>query len=222
MAIDPHQKYYPFIKWYAVTPLGCVVQYNEWPKFEDLGMWYDEARESRAFGMSPRELANIILANDMSLQYGAQIMGRVPDPRFDAQNPAFVRQQQECGVLGWVQAEHEKVETQRERLKRLMEYNPALPRLGMNMPQWYVRKGCRNSNRAYLRLMWDEDKEKEMEEGKDPVDCDRYFLNILGDPIRYVPVIKRGSLMDGGGQQVAGYMDHQREMFYANTMAMGG
>jgi hypothetical protein len=188
MSIDPHRKYFPAIKWYAVTPTSATVLYNEWPRYEEFGMWYDEARHSKTFDLTLKELANRILANDLTQQYGGKILARTGDPHFFAEAPDFVRTLIEHGVGGWVEAPFERIETQRENLKSLMGFNPALPMAGPNMPEWYVDKRCRNSCRAYKRHCYDEKHDKEGEENKDFIDADRYFLSIVdGRPVYQEP-----------------------------------
>jgi hypothetical protein len=178
MSIDPHRKYYPAITWNAVTPTSAVVGYNEWPKYEDLGMWYDEAREQKTFDLSLKELAAIILANDMTLN-GGWIAGRTIDPRFAAENPDFVRVLMENGVLNWIDAPFELIETQRENLKSLMYWNPAIPCYGSNTPSFYLRQQCANRSRAYRRHCYSQEKDKESGVHKDFPDADRYFLSIF-------------------------------------------
>ncbi len=196
MSIDPHRKYYPAITWYAITPTAATVVYNEWPKFEDLGMWYDEARNVKSFDMSIDELANVILANDLTLQYGGGPVTRTGDPRFLAENPDVITRLMEKGVLGWTDAPFERIETQRENLKSLINYNPAIPLCGTNMPDWYVSKRCTNKSRAYRRHCWSDEKDKESETNKDFIDNDRYFLSIVDGRPKY-----RGpELIKGTGQ----------------------
>jgi len=213
MAIDPHRKYYPAIKWYAVTPSNMVVVYNEWPKYEDFGMYYDEVRETKTFDLTLKELASRILANDYTFQYGAGPVTRVGDPRFLNENPDFVRELHEHGVHGWTDAPFERIETQRENLKNLLYYNITIPRAGTNVPDWYVDKKCRNSRRCYIRHSFDqkEGKDKESEEYKDFVDTDRYFLSIVDGKPRYqepkssIPIAKPISLAQ---HQLAGMPAH--------------
>ncbi len=187
MAIDPHRKYYPAIKWYAVTPTNAIIVYNEWPRYEDLNMFYDEARNSITFDLPIKDLANRILANDLTLSFGGKVT-RVGDPRFLAEHTDFIKSLVEYGVSGWVDAPYEKIETQRDNLKNMMSYNPALPIEGINAPDWYVRKGLRNTSRSYVRHCYDEKRDKESEENKDFIDCDRYFLSILDGKPSHVPV----------------------------------
>lgn len=181
MSIDPHRKYYPAITWYAVTPSDAVVVYNEWPRREDLGgLWYDEARDQKAFDLSLKELAHIILANDYCLN-GGRIIARCGDPRFLAENPDYTRELMAHGVMGWVDVPFERIETQRENLKSLMHYNPAIPVVGSNTPSWYVSDVCANKDRAYRRHSYDDKKDKESETHKDLIDNDRYFLSMFTD-----------------------------------------
>lgn len=187
MSIDPHRKYYPMIGWYAVTPTNMVVLYNEWPKYPDLDMWYDEARNVKQFEMSLKELAHIILSQDLTLQYGGKILARTVDPRFHRENPEFVGELVRNGVTGWVDAPFEKIETQRENLKALINYNPDIPVLGINQPDFYINRTCTNHDRAYRRHCWEPDKDKESEEHKDPIDEGRYFLSIVGGRPKYQP-----------------------------------
>ncbi len=184
MSIDPHRKYYPAITWYAVTPTSATIVYNEWPKYETLGMWYDEARDQNPFDLTTDELANVILANDYCLN-GGKIVARMGDPRFLAENPDLQVRLMEKGVLGWVDPPFERIETQRENLRQLLSYNPAIPLGGSNLPDWYVDKRCKNKSRAYKRHSWAEEKDKESEVNKDFIDNDRYFLSTFpkGKPI---------------------------------------
>jgi hypothetical protein len=187
MAIDPHRKYYPAILWFAITPSASVVVYNEYPKYSDLGMYYDEARDIVPFDLDLKELSNVILANDMNLKSKLPVV-RTGDPRFLTEFPDMTRVLGEHGVVGWVDAPHELIETQREHLKALLNWNPALPFAGMNTPQFYVARGenTRNVRRALMRHCWSEDKDKESEKYKDFIDAIRYFLSILNGQVRYV------------------------------------
>lgn len=188
MSIDPHYKYYPAIGWHAVTPTSCVVTYNEWPKFEDLGMWYDLARDKVTFDMSIEELAHIILAEDMTLQYGGKILSRTGDPRFFAQENTYTAELTKHGVTGWVESPFENIATQRNNIKSMMNYNPKIPLIGHNRPTWYVSNRCKNINRAYLHHSWNDKKDKETEDNKDFIDQDRYFMATHnGKPVYHTP-----------------------------------
>jgi phage terminase large subunit-like protein len=176
MSIDPHRKYYPAILWFAVTPSGMIVVYNEYPKFDDLQAYYAEVRSSKQFTKTNEELANIILANDLSHE-GAVIMSRTLDPHYHADDTEFIVRMGELGVAGWIVPDSERIEVQRKNLQGLLNYNPAIPVIGSNAPDWYEDNSCRNSQRAQARHYWEEGKDKESEEYKDFVDAKRYFLS---------------------------------------------
>jgi len=191
MGIDPHRRYYPFIKWYAITPDDRVWIYNEWPSYETmLNKYYDEIRDEKQFDMTLEHLAGIILANDMSM-FGAEIKWRVIDPRFNAENPDFAIRLSEYGVTGFRAPPFERIEEQRNNLKGLLHYNANMPVNEFNCPGWYVSPRCKNSRRAYARHYWKEEVSGrtndgvESEEYKDPLDVDRYFLALHGGVIRY-------------------------------------
>ena len=176
MSIDPHRKYYPAILWFAVTPSDMIVVYNEWPKWDDLKAYYAEVRGTKPFTKTNEELADIIKANDLTHQ-GAVILSRTIDPHYHNDDPGFVARMQELGVSGWVIPDSEKIEVQRKNLQELLNYNPKIPVLGSNAPDWYEDNLCKNSQRAQARHYWEELKDKESEEYKDFVDVKRYFLS---------------------------------------------
>jgi hypothetical protein len=186
MAIDPHRKYYPFIKWYAVTPNNEVIVYNEFPSRKYLGgMYYDEIRNSKQFDLSMEQLAAIIKACDFS-EYGAKIISRIPDPRFSAENAEFMTELGRWGITNWRVPARERIETQRVRLQQLMTYDTQRPFNEFNKMSWYVAPWCENSRRAYERHFWLERKPGvgnsdgvESEDYKDPIDDDRYFLSVV-------------------------------------------
>jgi hypothetical protein len=196
MSIDPHRKYYPAIGWHAITPSGCVVTYNEWPKRKDFlgddsdekskGLWYDEARDTKVFDMSMKELAAVILSNDLTIQYGAVIRGRTGDPRFFAENPDFTRELTRYGVQGWADAPFENIETQRDNMRTLFSYNTDLPAVGINAPEWYIARECENHDRCMRRHHYHPDKDKEAEDFKDFIDQMRYFLSIHDGRPKYI------------------------------------
>jgi hypothetical protein len=183
-------------------------------------MYYDEARNTKNFNLSIKELANVIKANDYTLQHNAKIRWRTFDPRFaspeDGEDfPEMFRLLMAAGVTGWVKAPFDKQSTGREKLKALINYNPALPMIGVNQPRWYVRKGLRNSNRMYQRHCYDEKKDKEDETYKDFLDCDKLFLGVMGDEVRYEDL--RESRHYGS---IAGTSDHVGEILYRSTAGM--
>jgi hypothetical protein len=179
-SIDPHRSYYPAIKFYAVTPSSAVIVYAEWPTYEVLGMWYDEARTVKKFNDTLDRLANTMIANSRMHQYNQVLKCWTGDPRFLSEMSDVAVTLEAYGVGLYRAAPFERIETQRESLRTLMHYNPAIARAGSNLPSWYVSRECKNSIRAYNRHYWG-DKDKEAEEYKDFIDADRYFLSIFPD-----------------------------------------
>jgi hypothetical protein len=194
MSIDPHDQYYPFITWHAVTPGSVDVIYNEWPKYEDLGMYYDEARYSIKFSKTMEELANIILANDFS-DHGAKILSRCVDPHFHSQvkndNYLFITKLQERGVMNWQLPSFEEIAIQRINIQSALNWNREVPMIvGANAPVQYVSTICKNTRRALARHYWEEGKDKESEDFKDIIDCIRYRYNLTGGKIYYISTPK--------------------------------
>jgi hypothetical protein len=192
MSIDPAHKYYPAIGWHAVTPGGVVITYNEWPKFKDLDMWFDEARETKHFETPLKDLANIILSNDKTLQHGGSILARTIDPRFEADNPDYTAELVKYNVHSWRQAPFEMIETQRENIRSMMAYNPEIPIIGNNKPTYYIDRSCTNHDRAFRRHSWDQKKDKECEKHKDIPDQVRYFRSLFGREVTYTDRIPVG------------------------------
>lgn len=186
MTIDPHRKHYPAIVWTAVTPSGATIDYNIWPRYKDLGMHYSEARNTKTLDFTLKELAAIILANDLTYQYGGNIISRTIDPRFAAENPDFTAELMRHGVLNWTDAPFERIEAQRENLKQRLYYNTDIPLGGINQPDHYVASECDNLIRAFQRHCYMDDKDKEDEEEKDFIDACRYFLSIHNGKPRYL------------------------------------
>jgi hypothetical protein len=209
MAVDPHRKYYPAIGWYAITPGGCVVEYDEYPTFDDLNCYYEEVRNLKTFDRTMEQLADIILSKDRYVD-GVRILGRAIDPRFHADMPEFIRSLQAKGVGNWVIPDCENIETQRANLQKLLNYNPALPVLGINAPEWYVSSKCRNSIRSKSRHYWDDEKDKESEQFKDFIDRDRYFLNMIGGRVVYRAPVKLEAIepIKGYGELLADGLFH--------------
>lgn len=183
MGIDPHPKYYPFLKWYAITPDSKVIVYNEWPTYEGMGKrYYNEIRNEKEFKLSYEQFAAVIKACDLT-EFGAKILNRIPDPRFVHENVEFITKLAEYGVTNWKVPPFEKIETQRIVLQELMRYDPQIPFNQFNCPQWYHCSWCKNTGRSYERHYWDEENEVEAEEYKDGIDPDRYFLSVI--PVKY-------------------------------------
>jgi hypothetical protein len=195
-SIDPHRSYYPAMLWGMVTPSAALVIYNEWPRYDTVNGHYSDVRDDKRLDMSVSDLADIIKANDLIDAREFPFL-RTIDPHFNNDNIAQTKDQydlttmlSECGVTGWTKAPSELIAKQRDVLKSAIEYDPALPLAGPNMPSLYVCKRCVNLRRALERHSWDADRDREGEKYKDFIDALRYMLSIIGHPIRYYQVNK--------------------------------
>ena len=191
--IDPHPKYYPAIQWWAHTPDGKQICYNEWPTREHMGGNYDELRTSRPCPYDVSKLSEIIKVLDGS-QFGLKVMRRFMDPRMGAasegqygrKNDSLMQLFAEQGLTFELPVA-ERIAVQRERIRILMDYDRANPINQFNEPVMFWMPHCTNSIRAVDRHHWeDEDgKEKEGERYKDFIDTKRYELAGLGEHFRY-------------------------------------
>jgi hypothetical protein len=179
MSIDPHRSYYPAVKFYAVTPSSTIVQYAEWPTKEMMGgVYYDEIRGTKKIDLTMEQLANALMANSHASAHRTSIKAWTGDPRFLAEHEDYATSLQSYGLTGYRPAPFERVDSQRESLRSLLQVNKALPLCGHNVPGLYVDRRCHNSIRCYNRHYWGE-KDKEAEEYKDFPDADRYFLSVF-------------------------------------------
>lgn len=232
MAIDPHGKYYPFLKWYAVRPDGAVWVYNEFPTVDFLGgSYYDEIRTMRQWTMTVDELAQIITSFDLE-DKGSRISARAMDPRFAAANPQYVQELEAAltritrgkGCCHFQLPPCERIESQRVVLQEMMTYNPQRPVDEYNQPSYFVSNLCKNSARAADRHYWEErvvgkqNDSKESEEFKDPMDCDRYLLGICGGKPEYKPEVR--SVRAEVKPQSVTKMFMPRNIFFQQTVSM--
>lgn len=193
--MDPHDKYYPFILWMAVLPPNEIgkpkyVIYNEWPTREYLGGYYDEKRKSAVCNLGPEELSKIIKIYD-GTQYGIQIMKRGIDPRF-ARNTESNYSKTVEGIVTDYQRYDVNFElpdqglmtTARDKIRSLLKYDKQMPSHLYNEPDLFVLPHCVNTIRALDRHYWEDNNkgiEKEAEEFKDPVDCLRMGVALIGN-----------------------------------------
>lgn len=182
MAMDPHPKYYPFIQWWAVTPDEKFVCYNEWPTFDMFNAYYDERRRELINPYQPEDLAAFMKILD-GRQYGLNVHERFMDPRFAAATRGEGGKTE--GIVGYfiphgidfTLPPFESIDTQRQRIQDLMEYDIQTPVCELNEPQMFWMPHCRNSIRMMERHVWDEEKEIETERYKEGPDCTRIFLS---------------------------------------------
>lgn len=212
--MDPHPKYYPFIQWWAKTPDEKFICYNEWPTHSHLNAYYDEVRDSRICNYSPEHIAEFISILDYT-QIGLTISGRCMDPRFAAINDG-----QANGVkndsLQMLYATHgiyfdtppfEQIAIQREKIREYLNYNDKMPINQFNEPKIFIMPHCTNTIRSFDRHHWEEGKEKESEDFKDPVDCARYFFAYVEKRGYQDPTLKKIAqpVRDLMGDKMAGF-----------------
>lgn len=201
MALDYHRKCYPFISWWAVLPPNVAgknlyVCYNEWPRFETFGKYYDEIRKTLQFNMTYAQLVKICKMLDFE-QYGYHIVNRGIDPYFESAKAVAL----EFGMLGMPLSipKRERVEVKRNEARTLLEYddNFGIENLTVyTQPQAFVMPHCRNMIRSLERHYWEDSEnikrnsrntEIEAEKYKDPSDTFRIFLSLIGKN-HYTPI----------------------------------
>jgi len=183
MVYDPHRKYYPYMSWWVCTPDERYICWNEWPDFSELGDFYDILRNTAICPYSDEQLATFIKILS-GMEDSLNIRDYLIDPRFAKGTEGESGRQTGSIVMSF--AKHginftlppfELIEAQRTRISELLHYDTAFPPIGANAPRLYILKHCVNTIRAFERHYWEEGKEKEAEDYKDPIDCARYFLS---------------------------------------------
>jgi len=201
-ALDIHDKYYPFLTWWAIFPPNNIgkcyhVCYNEWPTFETFNDYYDNVRSSLEFNKTIKELSAIIKIQDRTA-LGYNIVRRGIDP--GAAKKSEVQLQFAAEKLIFDVPKREKIETQRNQILTLMDYDATLTINIYTEPSWYITPNCKNMIRATSRHYW-EDKdgrnrshnrsvEVEAERYKDPIDTARIFESLVGNNEYFVIVPK--------------------------------
>jgi hypothetical protein len=184
MAIDPHDKYYPFISWWGRTPDNCYICYNEWPTYDMFNGYYDDARTQEICNFSPGDIAAQMKILDGTM-YGMQVPMRTIDSRFAANSDTdwtkkttgIIRAYAQHGIH-LVLPKREFIKAQRDTLRELMKYDKMLPVNESNKPHFYIMPHCLNMIRSFQRHFWDEGTEQEADRYKDAIDTARYILSI--------------------------------------------
>lgn len=185
MSIDPHRKYYPFIIWVAITLDNKFVVYNEFPTRSMMGgKLYHEVRNTVPLDLTPAQVAGAIHVLDCGM-YGAKIIKRSIDPRFATENPEYITQLGLHGITGFQIPDHEFIDSGRERVRKLIEYNTDMGIIaGYNDPDLVVMDHCENVDAAFNGHCWEAKDKKltgdgvESERHKDPIDAIRYLTAI--------------------------------------------
>jgi len=196
MVLDPHPKGYPFMQWWAVTPDNKFICWNEYPTYDSLNNnYYDQLRTKETCPHAPSALSDFIKLLD-SPQFGNKILRRAIDPRGAKTSGGAMAKESQGIILEYAKyglifepPPFELIETQKFVLTELLKYDPQIPISVFNEPRIFFAPHCLNSIRAMERHYWLEGKEKEAETYKDPVDCIRYMLSLLGG-VQYIPPVK--------------------------------
>ncbi len=188
MSMDPHDKAYPFIQWWAMANDGKFILYNEWPTYEFLqNNYYDEIRETLICPYDPEQISRFIKIFD-GTQFGLRLYKRFMDPRFGKGTVGLFGKKSESLMSEYAKYEvvfelppAQLIEVQRENIRKLIRYDKQMEIIqGLNEPRLYIMPHCVNSIRMMERHYWDEDSEKEAERYKEGPDCTRIFHAGLG------------------------------------------
>jgi hypothetical protein len=183
--IDPHDKAFPAIQWWAVTPpdihtgKSIYICYNEYPTINTLSGWYYEHRKTTECQMTPSQIATIIKVLD-GRDLGFTIVKRGIDPRFAKNTEQSYRKGGGSIVLDY--AEH-GIKFDLPQLGAIEHYrnrvSEALYHDNGQDPQMYFMPHCQNSIKAMEEHYWIEGQDKESETYKDFIDCTRMFMASL-------------------------------------------
>ena len=193
MINDHHQKYYPFWMWVAVTPPPDtrVIVVNEFPNYEELGDFYDKARNTAQFPYTIEEASRIIKILDGN-KLGFNILDRWIDPRANAGSERVVKGELDSFLTQFAKYDidfsippFQNIAIQRDTIQKALHYDTTAELSPYNMPTLYFYENCVNTIRSVERHYYMEGKDKESEEYKDPMDCLRYFFAGIGE-VKYI------------------------------------
>lgn len=198
-AQDPHAHYYPANVWMCVFPINERRNwpedfhfhiYNEWPTIEDLGGYYHDMRKKLTYNGTLKDIATSIYAAD-GIEYGFKIKRRGIDTRFakgsggwnwaTGTTQGIVEQyaKQENGGLLFTMPAETTIDSQRQFIHKLMDYNKLAPMNVFNQPQFSVSKKCRNVTATLMSHRLEELSEKESEKFKDYSDAIRILFSVV-------------------------------------------
>lgn len=172
---DPHNRRPFFFIWLAVDPLDRIWIYDEWPQ----GKFHEMNSSSRSLKdymhiLMEKEFGRMIYrriidgrAGKAPLLVGTQ-SGEHQDTLIDAFDDLSLKPPFEpsyiCQTLGVTDPGHQKV-------KEYLRVAPAT-----NEPNLFVLENCTNVIYSFQHNTWEEDKEKQAQFAKDPLDCIKYGL----------------------------------------------
>jgi len=187
--MDPHDRRYPAIQWWAVLPPNNqgktkYVCYNEWPTYDTLAGYYFE-RANTNCDKTPQDLSKIMKLLDGS-QFGMSIMGRGIDPRYARNTFNDFRKDVDSILMAYMKHGIEftmpklgNISVQRDIIRQLMSYDIDMPINEYNEPSIFIMPHCRNTRRAFSSHYWEFGKDKEAETYKDFIDTARIFFALI-------------------------------------------
>lgn len=182
--IDPHDKAYPFIQFWAWTSDNVFIQYNEWPTYQELSNnFYDEVRHSLVCNMNVEHFSHIIKIYEGG-QYGLKVIDRWLDPRYGKSKEGtvtapegFVSQFKRYNLTFNIPP-FQAIEVQRDRIRTLLKHDV---HNSLETPNIVIMPHCVNSIRMLERHYWDEANDCETEQYKEGPDCMRILFAGLGN-----------------------------------------
>jgi hypothetical protein len=227
MSFDPHDKYYPFAEWWAITPpmngKSDYICYNEWPTVNTLAGYYDEKRNSVECHLTPQQMSQIFKIMD-GTEFGISIAGRIIDPLFERNKRSEytrktdgIRLEYQKWDILFELPKIERIEAQRSHIMELLRYDNQMPVNALNRPRIYICPWCRNVRRSFSRHYWVPDEkniglEKESEQYKDPIDCARmFFAFIINRPYK-IPTQKNEKAQVFKGDDFQEYLSGLRDI----------
>lgn len=215
---DPHAHYYPANGWMCVFPLNERRNwpedfhfhiYNEWPTVEGLGGFYHDMRKKLTFNGTLEDLAKEIYAGD-GVEYGFKVRKRGIDTRFakgsggwnwaTGTTQGIVEQyaKKENGGLQFTMPQESMIDSQRQLIHKLMDYNKLIPVGPYNMPQFSIHPRCKNIIASFTSHRLEEDSEKESEKFKDFSDMVRIMFAVVDKWVDPSPKPKQVYIPRGG------------------------
>lgn len=203
MVVDPHTKKPFAVAWFALTPQGDIVFFEEWPK-------EDFYRTAESLKSIPRysEMFNRI---EERIPGGpASISWRIMDPNYGRTNILAYGETvaQEFYKYGFTfdTTVSDDIDAGHLMIARRLEYDNTRPVSAINRPTLFIASHLRNMNQAFLNYQWvDEHKnpnkdarEKVKERFKDFIDLVRYtcmfdphWVDTSRDQLQNIAVLNR-------------------------------
>lgn len=219
MGQDPHTVYYPFAVWGARIPKGedefDYWIFNEFPDLSHFGgKFYYEKRNVVGCALTLKERANIFRVLDITVgdrQYPVKYEHRGLDTRFAKASGAASETLNTRGIImemadpinGGMVFEtpmEGTIDSQRDRLKELLNYFPESGISSVNCPHFFVAPWCKNTIASFCHHRDDLAKNREDEKYKDPVDAVKIMFAVMaGYPHKQLQPVGAGSYQPSSG-----------------------